>query len=241
MYIRGYRYPLQPPQRLVGEDEQAPTSYIIHMRRPYQRAIKLVSRDRPPQILELHWYRDEAAYREKVGVPTAQVEGVTLEEPFPGVLVPPGVRVEDLEFDDDPLRTTFGHLPPAAENRYSDSARRLAAALADRLRPILPGGFSLAFGRGTLIVLRDAEALDQVDVRLDVDDDPESIERAVWAALDRVQDTIVEETTDPWPNTRPILPGAVAEVRDGLLHLGYADREGPVVELEPIPIAELRG
>jgi hypothetical protein len=56
--------------------------------------VRLARHGDPAEILELHWFRDEQEYRAKLGVRTAQVHGLVLDEPFPGLLVPPGTEIE---------------------------------------------------------------------------------------------------------------------------------------------------
>jgi hypothetical protein len=64
----------------------------VLVRAPYERAAALRPRANPEEILELHWYRSEADYEAARARPTAQVHGMELEEPFPGVVVQPGTR-----------------------------------------------------------------------------------------------------------------------------------------------------
>ena len=164
-----------------------------------------------------------------------------LDEPFPGVVVPPGTQVEELEFDDAPglpaLAILFG--PPPRGLRPDEQARlrSLLLALVERLGPALPAGFSLAFGRGSLLLFRDLEQLDEIDLTW-VAEEGDTLAWTVEHALDRLQDTIAEETADPWPGWRS-LPGAAAEVRGDALHLWYGDPAEPVLAFEPIPLADL--
>jgi hypothetical protein len=202
--------------------------------------VRLARRDDPAEILELHWYRDERAYREHLGVPTAQVAGdVELVEPFPGVLVPPGTAIEALELEDSrgfAMLHAFMALPPRRE-WHPEADRRLAHALVDRLAPHLPAGWSLASSYGELLVLLGHEVVDGVELHWSSAE--EDIACTGWAALDRVQDAIAETTAEPWPSERRRLPSIGSEVRDGALHLRFEDAEGVVLELEPIPLAEL--
>ena len=240
MFVRGYRYRLPVWQ---PTHEEAPSSYfVVFHRAPYERAVRLARRDDPAEILELQWYRDERAYLQQVGVPTAQVTGnVELEEPFPGVLVPPGTEIEELELE-DAHRFAAVHVFPAVRpppRHHFDADRRLAHALVERLAPKLPRGWSLAVSYGELLVLHGVEFVKGVDLRWSSDE--ESLAATAWTALDRVQDAIAETTAEPWPNERPRLPASRSEVRDGALRLWYEDTDGVVLELEPIPLAEIVG
>jgi hypothetical protein len=239
VYVRGYRYRL-PEWR--PDAAGAGSSYSVTHRAPYERGVRLARRDDPAEILELHWYRDERAYREHVGVPTAQVSGdVELEEPFPGVLVPPGTAIEELELEDSrgfALLHAFVSLPPRRE-WHPEADRRLAHALIDRLAPHLSAGWSLASSHGELLVLLGHEVVDGVELRWSANED--ELASTAWAALDRVQDAIAERTAESWPSERRRLPSVGSGVRDGALRLRFDDRAGVVLELEPIPLAELGG
>jgi hypothetical protein len=126
--------------------------------------------------------------------------------------------------------------------RYPDAEqtarlRALLRALIDRIAPALPEGFSLTFTVDSLLLHRDLERLDEIGLEWAAGGE-EVLASKVWAALDRLQDTIAEETADPWPG-RGSLPGAGAEVRDGALHLWYGDAAEPVLAFEPITLADL--
>jgi hypothetical protein len=125
-------------------------------------------------------------------------------------------------------------IPPGSFPRDHEAIRRLAAALVERLAPALPPGFSLASDHGRLLVLHGHEVLHSIDMEWALEGDDSTLEGCMWGVLDGVQDVIAEETADPWPNTRPRLPTAAAQVRAGALHLRYEDDEGVVLELEPI-------
>jgi hypothetical protein len=238
VYVRGYRYrlPVWRPDPTGGVSWY---QVVLH-RTPYDRAVRLARLDDPAEIFELHWYRDERSYLEHVGVATAQVTGdVELDEPFPGVLVPPGTEIEELELEDArgfAAVHAYAAVRPPPRHRY-DADRRLAHALVDRLAPKLPPGWLLAVSYGELLILHGVEVVDATDVRWSSDDD--SLAATAWAVLDRVQDAIAEATAEPWPNERRRLPSSRAEIRDGALHLRYEDAEGVVLELEPIPLAEV--
>jgi len=211
------------------------------MRRPYERAVVLRNRKDPAEILELHWYRREEDFEAARGRTTAQVQGLELDEPFPGLLVAPGTVVEELAFDDEPFLPAFGAPfgPPqrmlGEEERLR--LRALLMALVRRVAPSLPSGFSLAFSHGSLLLLRNLEVLDEVDLSWAVEG-PELLAQAVESALDRLQDTIAEETTDPWPG-RGALPGAGTVVRDDAVQIWFGDPDEPVLAFEPIPLSEL--
>src|SRR5207247_10719216 len=71
--------------------------------------------------------------------------GTVLDEPFPGVLVPPGTEIEELDFEDEFIGYEWHHprMPPSRRHDYQ-ALRKLGAALVERLAPTLPSGFSLA-------------------------------------------------------------------------------------------------
>jgi hypothetical protein len=235
VFVKGYRYRVDRPA-----PERGWHGFVL-VRAPYERAAVLRLRSDSDEILELHWYRSEDDYEAARGRPTAEIQGVELEEPFPGLVVVPGTAVEELEFEDargiPALRIPSG--PPSRGLRPEEQAtvRSLLAALVQRLGPALPSGFSIAFGRGSLLVFRNVELVDEIDLSWAVEG-ADALAPAVERALDHLQDTLAEETTDPWPG-RGYLPGAGAEVRDGALRLWYGDPEEPVLALEPIPLAEL--
>jgi hypothetical protein len=237
VFVKGYRYRVGAPPPDSGWH-----GYVL-VRAPYERVAVLRPRRDPEEILELHWYRSEADYETARGRPAAEIQGMELEEPFPGVVVLPGTQVEELEFDEAPglpvLAIPYG--PPPRGLRPDEQARlrALLVALVERLGPALPAGFSLAFGQGSLLLFRDLEQLDEIDLTWVVEEG-DSLAWTVEHTLDRLQDTIAEETADPWPSRRS-LPGAAAEVRGDALHLWYGDPAEPALAFEPIPLADLSG
>jgi hypothetical protein len=243
VFVRGYRFRL-PAFSVEQASSGAISEGFASLRPPYERAVRLAKHDDPAEILELHWFRDEDAYRAKVGVPTAQIHGMRLEEPFPGLLVPPDTQVEELEFESDVPIGYQWHLPrmpPREFPRDYDALRRLADAIVERLDSTLPPGFSLAYDRRRLLVLRGHEVLQSVEMGWALDGDDEALVASMWHVLDNLQDVIAEETAEPWPNKRPKLPQPDPQVREGVLLLRFADDEGLVVELEPIDLQEIRG
>ena len=235
MFVKGYRY-------RVGTSAPKGGWYgVVLARRPYERVAVLRSLGDPGEILELHWYRNEDGYEAARSRLTAQVEGVELEEPFPGLLVTPGTPVEELEFEDGPSLAAL-HIPvgpPPRGHRPEEQARlrALLRAVVERLAPALPEGFSLTFSPDSLLLHREVERVDEIWLDWAVEGS-ELLAPAVESALDQLQDTLAEETTDPWPG-RGSLPGAAAEVRGDALHLWYGDADAPVLAFEPIPLADL--
>jgi hypothetical protein len=235
LFVKGYRYRVDPPRRGSGRGG------FVLVRAPYERAATLRSRRDPDEIFELHWYRSEDDYEAARGRPAAEIRGFEFEEPFPGVLVSPGTTVEEVEFD-DARGIPAVHIPcgPPPRGLHPEEQARLRAllrALIVRLGAALPQGFSLTFTHDSLLLHRDLERLDEIGLDWAIDG-AELLAPAVERALDRLQDTIAEETADPWPG-RGRLPGAAAEIRGDALHLWYGDREEPVLALEPIPLADL--
>jgi hypothetical protein len=236
VFVKGYRY------RVGGPRSHSGWHGFVLVRKPYEHAAVLRPRSDPEEILELHWYRSEADYERARGRPAAEVHGMELDEPFPGVVVLPGTQVEEIEFDDAPgiaaLAFPYGPPPRYLDAEQTARLRALLRALIDRIAPALPEGFSLTFTADSLLLHRDLERLDEIGLEWAVDVEEEVLASKVCAALDRLQDTIAEETTDPWPG-RGSLPGAGAEVRDGALHLWYGDAGEPVLAFEPITLADL--
>jgi hypothetical protein len=243
VFVRGYRFRL-PAFSVEPAAGGAIAEGLVSLRPPYERAVRLAKHDDPAEILELHWFRDEEAYLAKVGVPTAQIHGMRLEEPFPGLLVPPDTQIEELEFESDVPIGYQWHLPrmpPPEFPRDYEALKRLAAAVVERLEPTLPPAFSLACDHGRLLVLRGHEVLQSVGMGWALDWDDEALVACMWRVLDELQDAIAEETAEPWPNQRPKLPHPDPQVREGVLLLRFLDDEGLVVELEPIDLHEIRG
>jgi hypothetical protein len=146
-----------------------------------------------------------------------------------------------MEFDYAPglpvLSVPVGPPPRGLRPEEAVKLRSLLVALVERLGRALPVGFSLAFSRTSLLLFRDLELLDEIDLTW-IAEEREALAWTVEHMLDRLQDTLAEETTDPWPGNG-WLPAAAAEVRDDALHLWYGRRDAPVLTLEPIPLADL--
>lgn len=155
----------------------------------------------------------------------------------------------------DHLRRARGQAPPA-----SPQAKRLAAALAERLDSVVPAPFRVRAEGGWVAVYRGTEFDGASDVAgiLDQVIDPthpyyepgdedwsvaERVTTAVGGVLSSVQDAVAEATTEPWP----LLPGdgramAPPEVRvDAVgVYLWYGRDEGAaVISFGPIALAEL--
>jgi hypothetical protein len=61
-------------------------------------------------------------------------------------------------------------------------------------------------------------------------------------APDELQDYIDEASHDPWPGTR-MAPRVFAEVRSGILHLGYGESDVSATVMlacEPIPLVGIQ-
>ena len=119
---------------------------------------------------------------------------------------------------------------------------QFARVLAERLAPILPGGYCVRADEGVVHV--DAPdglgAATSVMELLDRDDlGPQDYADAAWAVLSLAQDVVSETTSDPWP--APLGPGSeVAEpgtaAEDGRISLWFGAEDQPVVTLRPIEI-----
>jgi hypothetical protein len=122
------------------------------------------------------------------------------------------------------------------------SPEQFAAALVERLAPILPAGFSArADAGGVCIDAPDGlgSATSVADL-LDRDDlEPQDYADVAWAVLSMAQDVVSETTTDPWPvamgSTRDLAePGT--RVEGGTVHLYFGAEEQPVLILPPVQI-----
>lgn len=65
----------------------------------------------------------------------------------------------------------------------------------------------------------------------------QNVELAAWNVLNTLQDVIVEDTGEPWPDASgDPLPLAETAVETGVLHLWYGGRDEPALALRPIPL-----
>jgi hypothetical protein len=122
------------------------------------------------------------------------------------------------------------------------SPDQFAAALVERLAPILPAGFSARADEGGVWIdapdgLGSATSVAEL---LDRDDlEPQDYADVAWAVLSMAQDVVSETTTDPWPVAMG--PGLdLAEpgtrVDGGSVQLYFGPDEQPVLRLPPIPL-----
>jgi hypothetical protein len=137
-------------------------------------------------------------------------------------------------------------------------ADRLTKTLAARLNAIVPDGFHVNAAEGMLWYSADPGRFpgqlsdfhvgrSGTYVRDNLRAHREAVEEQAAGiagqALDELQDYIDEASHDPWPGVRTP-PQAFAEVRSGVLHLWYGERDitGPVVlACEPIPLRDIEG
>lgn len=137
----------------------------------------------------------------------------------------------------------------------SPAAVRLAAALAERLAPVVPAPFRVE-AEGGWLTLYHGTALDgstPVGWVLDQEIDPADPDAAEWSfahrarlvtdnALSSVQDAVSETTAEQWP----ALPGGGMALpgtrQDGAsVHLWYGpDERSPVLSFSPISLASLQ-
>lgn len=144
------------------------------------------------------------------------------------------------------------------EQPYEPSlaAVRLAAALSERLAPVVPAPFRVEAEGGWLTLYHGAgiDGSTPVGWVLDQEIDPADPDAAEWSfahrarlvadnALSSVQDAVAEATAEQWP----ALPGggmALPGTReDGAsVYLWYGpDERAPVLWFLPIPLASLQG
>lgn len=118
---------------------------------------------------------------------------------------------------------------------------QLAAALAVRLAPVLPEGFSIS-AIGDNLWLDTPDGLGTNGWAGAVDQDPGSIdllEGAAWTALSGVQDGVSVTLYEFWPMVdgpghEMALPGA--KVIADQLHVWYGPEANPTILFEPIPL-----
>lgn len=122
------------------------------------------------------------------------------------------------------------------------SPEQFAAALVERLAPLLPAGFSARAEEGGVYI--DApdglgSATSVADL-LDRDDlEPQDYADVAWAVLSMAQDVVSETITEPWPaamggTTDLAEPGTRVE---GLaVHLYFGAEEQPVLILPPVQL-----
>lgn len=127
------------------------------------------------------------------------------------------------------------------------SSRKLAAAVAARLQPVLPSGIQARSHDAHLGVFLDGTEVGGSDAAAIVEDEDdrtlqERTSAAVHATLSGIQDCIVEHLRKRWPLAAAtndlVLP--VVESDGSLLQLSYGDRDTPgAIKLAPIDVSEL--
>ncbi len=66
----------------------------------------------------------------------------------------------------------------------------------------------------------------------------EVISAVAFKAMDELQDSVTENTGEPWPGHRTV-PAPHAVVENGVLLMWFGDRNHPVLSLDPIELADL--
>src|SRR5262249_43616547 len=63
------------------------------------------------------------------------------------------------------------------------------------------------------------------------------------SVLEHVSDRLADDTTEPWPARGGQFPGGFAPIgttiEDGVLRMWWGDAGAPILELEPLPLAEV--
>ena len=120
----------------------------------------------------------------------------------------------------------------------------LAAALASRIRPILPEEFSCIADDTRVILVRDHAGVRSLDLA----DAPEwraeswveDLRAVVWQVLSDFQDEIVEQVWQAWP---PAPGGGTAipyvEIKDGRLLAGFRHEGQMFVGLDPMNLDDV--
>ncbi len=130
--------------------------------------------------------------------------------------------------------------------RIGPLSHRLAAALATRLRVVLPPSLTVSVhGSGVSLYASGAHVGGSANAALIDDETDETLgeraTRTVHGFLSTIQDAISEELTEPWPEDggyRMASPGAREE--GGLVFLWYGDNEmSPRVAFPPIDLKDL--
>jgi hypothetical protein len=120
----------------------------------------------------------------------------------------------------------------------------LVAELVDRLRDVVPEGFTVfasTSGSGVEISPTEPPFSGTISYVEEIVEQPHgtferNVQTAAYNALSSLQDLVVDETAAPWPGAKNELPVPETAVEGGLLHLWYGDRDEPVLALRPIPL-----
>lgn len=185
----------------------------------------------------------------------------------------PGVRlIDESQFDSGPVQGGLVTLElgggdrQARQDFYAELARRrqestllgldfgevdveaLVIVLAEHLQRAVLDGIYLTAEHGTVWTKNasgfgsgsnTALSVSGEDVALE-----ERIRRAAEDLLEKAQDMIAEETTEPWPAASGQLPDGVptpcAEITGQQIRWFYGDPDAPILELAPIPVADVR-
>jgi hypothetical protein len=124
----------------------------------------------------------------------------------------------------------------------------LADAFANRLRVVVPYAFRVS-GDRAMVLVRDwkGDGAGGIDMAYHASSPQngsgaDRVRAAAASALRNAQEDLTMVTTDPWPQHGPgQLPDPHAEITtDGeTVRLFYGDATRPVLELEPLPIADV--
>jgi hypothetical protein len=126
---------------------------------------------------------------------------------------------------------------PHAFDLIDRRGRPLADHLVERLRPLLPDGWSLTAQPSAAVLRGEGGARATIELEWIFEQEPDVADAIVLAAeqiLSHVQDDLAHHTTDPWPSERGSLPVPYARIVGEELLCGYG-----ALELEPIRLADL--
>lgn len=127
----------------------------------------------------------------------------------------------------------------------SELVERLTRELVRRLAPVVPARIELIDLGNAIGVLLDGDVSDEIDMswiwasQIDAAEAREQLPVAIERTLDRLQDSIAEDTAQPWPAKERWLPTPDTIERDGAIHLWFGGAEDPVLVLDPIPLTTL--
>lgn len=120
------------------------------------------------------------------------------------------------------------------------SPHRFAAAIAERLHSVMPGGLSVR-ARGDVVVPDwwGGSAIADIVGREDGRTIVERVQTAAIAIMNSTQDEVMESTKQQWPMGSTGVAYPEARVIGEHLHLWFGEEAAPAFRLEPIALSEL--
>jgi hypothetical protein len=122
----------------------------------------------------------------------------------------------------------------------------LTRALAERFAAVIPAPMWVSVQDGMVWLISafgGRAGLPRLDGLREGDDLVEVVRGVVQCALVTAQDYVSEDTGEPWPAVAGQLSGGFpaprAQIADGQLRMFYGNPHAPMLELTPIPLAEI--